>query len=101
MALLIGMMGDLLTLVRAARSENPRVPLGLFEHSMGSVIVQAFLLDYPHLVDALVLSGSAAVDVVAAKGAETPDRFGAMNTPFEPGPTEFDCLSRNQAEVER
>jgi alpha-beta hydrolase superfamily lysophospholipase len=94
-------VGDLVSVVQAARAENPEVPLTLLGHSMGSMIAQAFVLDHAALIDALVLSGSAAVDVVAAKGTDTPDLFRAMNAPFDPGKTGFEWLSRDQGEVER
>lgn len=94
-------VADLVAVIETARADNPGVPLVLLGHSMGSMIAQAFVLDHAALIDGLVLSGSAAVDVVAAAGAETPDLFGAMNAPFAPGKTGFEWLSRDQAEVDR
>ena len=96
-----GVVHDLAAVVRTTRSENPQVPLVLLGHSMGSMIAQAFVLDHADIIDGLVLSGSAEVDVIAAKGAETPDLFGAMNAPFSSGLTGFEWLSRDQAEVDR
>lgn len=57
-------LGDLVAVVRAVRAENSGLPLILLGHSMGSMIAQAFILDHAELIDGLVLSGSAAVDVV-------------------------------------
>lgn len=94
-------LGDLVAVVRAVRAKNSGLPLILLGHSMGSMIAQAFVINHAELIDGLVLSGSAAVDVVAAKGAETPDLFGAMNAPFAPGRTGFEWLSRDQTEVDR
>ena len=94
-------VADLVAVVETIRADNPDLPLVLLGHSMGSMIAQAFVLGHAVLIDGLVLSGSAAVDAVAAAGAETPDLFGAMNAPFAPGKTGFEWLSRDQAEVDR
>ncbi|WP_428630090.1 alpha/beta fold hydrolase [Sphingopyxis sp.] len=95
-----GVVSDLVALVEMARGENPGVPLILLGHSMGSMIAQAFVLDHADLIDALVLSGSGAVDVIAAAGAADPALFAALNTPFEPGRTGFEWLSRDEREVD-
>lgn len=96
----VGVESDLVALVELARTENPGMPLVLVGHSMGSMISQAFLLDHARLIDGLVLSGSAAVDVLAAAGASDPNILAMLNLPFEPARTPFDWLSRNEAEVD-
>lgn len=95
-----GVVLDVGALVEQARDENPGLPVVLLGHSMGSMIAQAFVLDHAALIDGLALSGSAAVDVVAAVGAANPDLFGALNSPFAPGRTGFEWLSRDEAEVD-
>jgi len=96
-----GVVADLLALVELARSENPGLPVILLGHSMGSMIAQSFVLDHSALIDGLALSGSAAVDVVATNGSGEVDLFAALNSPFAPGRTGFEWLSRDEAEVDR
>ncbi|MDB5577826.1 MAG: hypothetical protein JWR80_3002 [Bradyrhizobium sp.] len=95
-----GLVSDLAALVEQARRENPGVPVVLFGHSMGSMIAQGYALEFSDRIDALILCGSAAVDVVAIAGAADPAIFGALNRPFEPARTPFDWLSRDEAEVD-
>lgn len=95
-----GVVADLTALVELARDENPALPLILLGHSMGSMIAQAFVLEHADLIDALALSGSGAVDVIASAGAADPNIFAALNTPFEPGRTGFEWLSRDAREVD-
>lgn len=96
-----GVVADLVALVEQARSENQGLPVILLGHSMGSMIAQAFVLDHSELIDGLALSGSAAVDVVATNGSGEVDLFSALNSPFAPGRTGFEWLSRDEAEVDR
>lgn len=96
-----GLVADLGTLGRRAREEHPDIPLVLFGHSMGSFAVQQFLIEHSGDVDAAVLSGTSALDVIGA-GID-PDAevdLSAFNAPFEPAPTEYEWLSRDRAEVD-
>lgn len=95
-----GVVADLLALVEDARNDHPELPLILLGHSMGSMIAQAFVLDHADRIDALALSGSGAVDVIASAGAADPSIFAALNTPFAPGRTGFEWLSRDEREVD-
>ena len=93
---------DMAALSRVARRDHPGLPLILLGHSMGSFAAQLYLLDHHADLAALVLSGTAAVDVMiaamtAAGAAPSPN---AMNAPFEPARTDFDWLSRDEAEVD-
>jgi len=47
-----------------ARSAYPSLPLALIAHSMGSFATQQYLLDHSPTVDAAVLSGTAALDLL-------------------------------------
>ncbi|HEU4840774.1 MAG TPA: alpha/beta fold hydrolase [Ilumatobacteraceae bacterium] len=96
-----GLVDDLALVAARARAEHPGIPLVLLGHSMGSFAVQQFLLDRSGDIDAAVLSGTTAVDVVAA-GIDTtqPADLTAFNAPFAPARTDYDWLSRDDAEVD-
>lgn len=86
-------------MIQIARGEYPDLPVILLGHSMGSMIAQALVIEYPGLIDGLALSGSAAVDVLAMVG-QTRDILGTINAAFEPARTAFDWLSRDAAQVD-
>jgi alpha-beta hydrolase superfamily lysophospholipase len=97
-----GVIGDYVRLVRHARAERPGLPLVAFGHSLGSFVVQQFLLDHADEVDAAVLSGSSALDQVKVLVDPTvPMDLSLLNAPFAPARTDFDWLSRDEAEVDR
>jgi alpha-beta hydrolase superfamily lysophospholipase len=91
----LGAVGDAID-VRSGGA--PRVLLG---HSMGSFVVQQYLLDHSTTVAAAVLTGTSAVDVIFGTiDADTSlDRMPG-NEAFE-GRTDFDWLSRDADEVDR
>jgi len=95
-----GVEDDLLAFVEWAKAAAPAVPLILFGHSMGSMIAQAFAIDHGDRLDALILSGSVAVDHIPA-GGDPAGLIAALNSPFAPARTPFDWLSRDTAEVDR
>jgi alpha-beta hydrolase superfamily lysophospholipase len=96
-----GLVADLGAVGARARADHPGVPLVLIGHSMGSFAVQQFLLDHSADVDGAVLSGSTAIDVVAAGiDSAAPADLTAFNAAFEPARTEFDWLSRDEEEVD-
>jgi len=108
-----GVLGDLEALVGRARTEVGEVPVVLLGHSMGSVVVQAFMVRAPVGVRAYVLSGTmgpaegteeflagvrAALD--AGLTDEPLDDLG-HNDAGEPTRTSYDWLSRDADEVDR
>jgi alpha-beta hydrolase superfamily lysophospholipase len=96
-----GLVSDLGELGTVARREHPGVPLVLVGHSMGSFAVQGYLLDHSADVDAAVLSGTTAIDIVAPGIDPTKEvDLSAFNAAFEPARTEYDWLSRDPAEVD-
>ena len=95
------LVGDLGTLVGVARAEHPGIPLVAFGHSMGSFALQQYLLDHSADVEAAVLSGTTALDVVAPAIDPTKEvDLSAFNLAFAPARTDYDWLSRDEAEVD-
>jgi alpha-beta hydrolase superfamily lysophospholipase len=97
-----GLVADLARVSAVARTEYPGLPLVLLGHSMGSFALQQYLLDHAGDVDAAVLSGASAADVIVA-GLDTsqPADLSAFNAPFEPGRTGYEWLTRDEDEVDR
>jgi alpha-beta hydrolase superfamily lysophospholipase len=97
-----GLVGDIGRLSAIARDEHPGVPLVVLGHSMGSFALQGYLLDHSADLDAAVLSGTSAIDVIAPGIDPTKDvDLSAFNAPFEPARTEYDWLSRDPDEVDK
>jgi alpha-beta hydrolase superfamily lysophospholipase len=65
------LVGDLGSINDHLRAEHPGRPRVLLGHSMGSFAAQQFVLDHSADIDALVLSGTTAVDLAA--GTFEPD----------------------------
>lgn len=96
-----GLVDDLGTLGQRAREDYPDIPLVLFGHSMGSFALQQFLIDHSADVDAAIVSGTSAMDVLGANiDPDAEVDLSAFNAPFEPAPTEYEWLSRDRAEVD-
>jgi len=93
---------DMAALSRIAVGENPGAPLILLGHSMGSFAAQLYLLGHHDGLAGLILSGTAAMDAMrdALIASGRPQSPNAMNAPFEPARTDFDWLSRDEAEVD-
>lgn len=77
------------------------LPLFLLAHSMGSFAAQEVILDHSAQYAGVVLSGSTALDVLAAElaKAEGPVGLEAFNAGFEHR-TGYEWLSRDDAEVD-
>jgi alpha-beta hydrolase superfamily lysophospholipase len=112
---------DLVALMRFEKLEHPNLPFVLFGHSMGSYLAQEFMLRHANEVDAVVLSASAGKPSALASVGRYVARlerlrlgatgkssilrglsFDAFNKPFAgSGPTKFEWLSRDRAEVDK
>ena len=92
----IGRMGAV------ARTAHPSLPLVLIGHSMGSFATQQYLLDHSADVDAVALSGTAALDLLEpALDLDAPMDLTMFNAAFYPPRTDFDWLSRDEEQVDR
>jgi alpha-beta hydrolase superfamily lysophospholipase len=96
-----GLVDDFALVVRSTRKERPEIPIVVLGHSMGSWVVQQFLLEHSADVAAAVLSGTAALELVLA-GVDPSQELDltAFNAPFPPR-TGYEWLSRDDAEVDQ
>jgi alpha-beta hydrolase superfamily lysophospholipase len=99
------LIADVAEFGRTLQARHPGLPLFLVAHSMGSFAAQSLLIDQPDLVDGVVLSGTTALDVLAAELAKPPTPgapagLEAFNAPFEHR-TGYEWLSRDAAEVDK
>jgi len=85
-----------------ARAEHPDLPLVLLGHSMGSFAAQQYVLDHSGDIDALVLTGTAVLDLLEPSlDLDQPLDLSMFNAPFAPARTDYDWLSRDEAQVDR
>jgi alpha-beta hydrolase superfamily lysophospholipase len=91
---------DIDVLLDRLRTDAPGVPVVLLGHSMGSFAVQQYLINHSHGLDAVVLSGTAAADLMPALDVDAPMDLSAFNAPFEPARTGYEWLSRDAAQVD-
>src|SRR5215470_3074601 len=75
---------DMVRLSRLAREENSGRPLILFGHSMGSFASQQYLLSHSQEIAGLILSGSGALDGLAATANSALAGKNILNAAFEP-----------------
>jgi alpha-beta hydrolase superfamily lysophospholipase len=87
-------ISDMAVLSRRIRNENPGLPLVLLGHSMGAAFAQAYLVEHHALIDALVLSGTAATWLPRGERRD-------MNAGYDKPRTSYDWLSRDEAEVDK
>ncbi len=107
-----GLIGSVRAVHERAVTDLGDLPVVLFGHSMGSMILQAYVQRH-HDFAGFVLSGSSgpspqlaemasglAAMVEAGAGDEPLDALAAFNEPFQPARTPYDWLSRDEAEVD-
>jgi alpha-beta hydrolase superfamily lysophospholipase len=95
------LVDDLNLVIAQAKSEHPRLPVVIVAHSMGSFATQQFLLDHAAEVDAVALTGTAALDLLEpALDLSSDLDLSAFNAPFQPPRTDFDWLSRDESVVD-
>ena len=86
-----GLVDDIGLLSARIRAEHPGVPLILLGHSMGSFAVQQYLLDHSADTDAVILSGTALMDLREPPGDDGQRRdLARPNDAFSPARTGFD-----------
>jgi alpha-beta hydrolase superfamily lysophospholipase len=102
------------------KKENPALPLFLFGHSMGSFITQRYIMLYGSELKGAILSGSngkqgmmlnvaklLAKNEIKKQGRKAKSyklnnmTFSSYNNAFKPNRTEFDWLSRDNAEIDK
>jgi alpha-beta hydrolase superfamily lysophospholipase len=96
------LVSDMAKLSMIARGEFPGLPFAMIGHSMGSFASQLYLLEHFRNLDALVLSGTAALDKLLERllASGGPISLELLNAGFAPARTSFDWLSRDEAEVD-
>jgi len=96
-----GLVDDIGLLSARIRAEHPGLPLILLGHSMGSFAVQQYILDHSAEIDGVVLTGTAAIDLLeGALDLDQPIELSMFNAPFQPARTDYDWLSRDEAVVD-
>ncbi|MGD0241037.1 MAG: alpha/beta hydrolase [Streptosporangiaceae bacterium] len=96
-----GLVDDIGLLSAHIRAEHPGLPLILLGHSMGSFAVQQYLFDHSADADGVVLTGTAAIDLLeGALDLDQPIDLSAFNAPFAPARTDYDWLSRDEVIVD-
>lgn len=114
------MTKDLHQLSDIIKKEHPKLPLFLYGHSMGSYVTQRYIMLYGSELKGALLSGSngkqgpiLVVGGMIAKGEVKKSgrnlksdkmnqmTFGGFNKAFRPNRTDFDWLSRDNAEVDK
>jgi alpha-beta hydrolase superfamily lysophospholipase len=113
-------MGDMLRLTRLIKGERPDTPVFLFGHSMGSILSRSYILSHAAEIKGVILSGTGgdpgllgAIGMLITKfeiwrkdkkyrsPLLTKLTFGDFNKSFKPNRTDFDWLSRDEAEVDK
>ncbi|MGV1007666.1 MAG: alpha/beta hydrolase [Dermatophilaceae bacterium] len=111
---------DLLLVLRRATAEHPGIPVFMVGHSMGAILARTFAITHGRELDGLVLSAAGGdpgllgrvAQVIALVERQVRGRrtrspmldkltFGSFNSSFKPNRTDFDWLSRDEAQVDK
>jgi alpha-beta hydrolase superfamily lysophospholipase len=96
-----GLVTDIGLLSARIKAEHPGLPLILLGHSMGSFAVQQYLLGHSADADAVVLTGTAVIDLLEpALDLDQPLDLAMFNAAFQPARTDYDWLTRDEAIVD-
>ncbi|GAA3522428.1 alpha/beta hydrolase [Amycolatopsis ultiminotia] len=92
---------DIGRLSKLIHTEHPGLPLAVLAHSMGSFATQQYLLDHSDQLDAVVLTGTALLDLLEP-GLDLDQELdlAMFNAPFQPARTEFEWLTRDDTIVD-
>ena len=113
-------VGDMRKLYELMRKEFPELPYFLFGHSMGSFLTRTYLIKFQDGLAGAVISGTGqqpglvvkvgrmlSASEIKKNGARFKSQklndlaFGSYNKAFEPKRTDFDWLSRDNAQVDK
>jgi alpha-beta hydrolase superfamily lysophospholipase len=95
------LVADIGRMSKVAVDAHPGLPFALIAHSLGSFAAQQYLLDHSDDVTAVVLSGTAVIDLLEpAMDLDAPMDLSMFNAPFQPQRTDFDWLSRDDVQVD-
>ncbi len=113
-------VGDMYALTKMMKVQHPNIPIILFGHSMGSFLARRYVQKYGEDIACLILSGTGSNPGILGKigkfiakrevkkhGATTASpklnqlTFGSYNKKFKPKRTDFDWLTRDEAEVDK
>lgn len=111
---------DLKALTGIIKKEHPGLPVFLFGHSMGSLLSRYYITQYGDSINGVILSGTAGDPgllgmagvfvakmqcIIGGRDARSPllnhMAFNSFNKEFEPKRTDYDWLSRDEAEVDK
>lgn len=111
---------DTFEISSAIATELPGIPLFLFGHSMGSFLARTVMVQHPELYDGVIIMGTGAGQglvgtigqyiakkEVMKNGPHKPSQkmhnlgFNSYNKKFQPGPTGFEWLSRDNEQVKK
>jgi alpha-beta hydrolase superfamily lysophospholipase len=95
------LVNDIHVLAGLLHDEQPGLPLVLVAHSMGSFAAQQYLLDNSAEISGVALTGTGLLDLTEpALDLDQPLELAVFNAPFAPARTDFDWLSRDEAQVD-
>jgi alpha-beta hydrolase superfamily lysophospholipase len=97
------LVDDMVQLSGLVRDRHSGLPLVLVGHSLGSFASQQYILDHSGDIAGVALSGTTALDALLPhiSGDDSGGSvLAAFNKPFEPARTDFDWLSRDEAQVD-